>query len=309
MSTSTPLFSIITPLHNKGAYILETLESLRSQTFTNWECIVIENHSSDDGVDQVRSLQDSRIQLHITDAQGPCSARNLGIPLSRGKWILFLDADDTLPPDYLASKLKAIEDQPDRGLYTCPWEEHFSSGKRVKHDPFGTRVSQEEMLASSFVYPPFALHTTIVRRDLLTPEYFWPESLDQGLCEDAVFWFRLLHVAGISYHDDTRAFYRIDTDHSRNQVSNLTKLSESYEKIIKINLDFLNHRKIKPSSRHAYYLYSFYQKMEKESREQGLHSLAANAKTNLAKILPKLSPWDQLKIWIKKKFLKEYPST
>ncbi|MES2308626.1 MAG: glycosyltransferase family A protein [Verrucomicrobiota bacterium] len=300
MSLSAPLFSIIIPLHNKGAYILETLESLRQQSFENWECIIIENHSTDDSVQKVQSLQDSRIQLHITEAQGPCSARNAGIHLSKAPWILFLDADDLIPSHYLKAKAQIIHDQPGRGLYTCPWEERSSSGKIEQHDPFGTRVSLEEMQASSFVYPPFAIHTTVIHRNFLTPEFLWPEFMDKDLVEDAIFWFRLLYVTGIAFHDDTKAIYQTENEKSRNQVDNIPKLYESYEKIIKTNLQFLQNRKIKTTSRHAYYLYSFYQKMEKLSREQKLNSITSNAQANLQKIYPQLSPWDRLKITVKK---------
>ena len=297
---SSPLFSIIIPLHNKEATIIETWNSLKSQTFQNWECLIIENRSTDQGVEKVKMIEDQRLQLIISEATGPCSARNRGIEQARGKWILFLDADDLLPPEYLQAKVKAIEGQPGADLYTCPWEEQDPHGKIERHDPMGSRVSQEEMLASAFVYPPFAVHTTIIRKELLSPELRWPEALDQGLCEDAIFWFRLLHLGGIAFHDDTRAIYKTQTGNNRNQVKNLQKLSESYEKIIKTNLQFLQDQKLKPTARQAYYLYTFYQKMEKESAAQNLESIQKNAQANLLKIFPKLSPWDKFKIKVKR---------
>ena len=298
-SPSTPLFSIVIPLHNKEAYIRETWDSLVAQSYSNWECIIVENRSSDRSRQIVQEISDPRLQLLISEVAGPCSARNQGIQLARGKWILFLDADDLIPPNYLEAKRTVIEQQPGRDLYTCPWVEKDPQGKSEHHDPLGARVSQEEMIASAFVYPPFAIHTTIIRRQLLTPEMQWPESLDQGVCEDAIFWFKLLHQGGIAFHDDTQAIYRTQTENFRNQVKNLEKLSQSYEKIIKANLQFLQDRNLKPTARQAYFLYTFYQKMEREAGVAKLESIQKNAQLNLAKIFPKLSPWDQFKIKIK----------
>ena len=61
--------SIITALHNKGDYVQQTIESVLAQTHVNWELIVVENHSSDDGPDIVRSFRDPRIYL----VEGVCA--------------------------------------------------------------------------------------------------------------------------------------------------------------------------------------------------------------------------------------------
>ncbi len=298
--SNAPLVSIIIPLHNKASFIRETWDSLQSQTFQDWECLIVENRSTDNSLEVAQQIRDPRLQILITEAQGPCSARNQGLRQARGKWILFLDADDLLPPNYLQSKMKLIQEQPGRDLYSCPWEEQNPQGKTERHDPLGSHVSREEMLASAFIYPPFAIHTTLIRREMITPELEWPESLDQGLCEDAIFWFKLLHQGGIAFHDDTYAIYRTQTENFRNQVKNLPRLSQSYEKIIKANLQYLQDRNLKPTPRQAYYLYTFYQKMEREAASENLESIQKNARLNLNQIFPQLSPWDQLKIKFKK---------
>lgn len=88
-----PRISIITPLHNKGPFVAETLASVQAQTFADWEMIVVENHSSDNGPAQVEhaASQDDRILLlRASDSvRGPCAARNLGLCEARGEWVLF----------------------------------------------------------------------------------------------------------------------------------------------------------------------------------------------------------------------------
>src|ERR1700735_4941661 len=93
--------SIITPLFNKAPYVAETIQSVLAQTMADWEMIVVENGSTDEGPNVVRQFNDPRIHLMESPKRGPGAARNLGLERARGEWILFLDADDLIERDYL----------------------------------------------------------------------------------------------------------------------------------------------------------------------------------------------------------------
>ncbi len=91
-----PLVSIITPLFNSEKYIAETIESVISQTYDNWELIIINDCSSDNGRDIVLNyLYDKRVVLiDLNHNVGPAKSRNHGIKISKGRYLSFLDSDD-----------------------------------------------------------------------------------------------------------------------------------------------------------------------------------------------------------------------
>ena len=107
------LVSIITPMYNSGNYIKETIESVLSQTYQNWEMIVIDDGSKDNGPDIVRSyvLNDSRISLFSQANAGSAAARNNGIRRARGQYIALLDADDLWSPNFLESQIALMNEK------------------------------------------------------------------------------------------------------------------------------------------------------------------------------------------------------
>lgn len=94
-------FSIIIPLYNKEKSILDTVNSVLQQTYTNFELVIVNDGSTDKSADIITSFTDSRIKVIDKSNGGVSSARNLGLKNSIGKWVLFLDADDRLSIDAL----------------------------------------------------------------------------------------------------------------------------------------------------------------------------------------------------------------
>ena len=91
------LVSIISPVYNSEAYILETLTSVQNQTHTNWEHLLVDDKSSDNSVAIIEeaSKKDQRIKLiKLEENGGPAVARNKAIELANGRYLAFLDADD-----------------------------------------------------------------------------------------------------------------------------------------------------------------------------------------------------------------------
>lgn len=97
----SPILSIVIPLYNKQDLILRTLRSVLAQKNDHYELVVVDDGSTDKSVQKVESLSDQRIRLFRKENGGPASARNIGVKNSQGKWILFLDADDTLEENAL----------------------------------------------------------------------------------------------------------------------------------------------------------------------------------------------------------------
>lgn len=109
------LVSIIIPTYNRADLIGETLDSILAQTYKNWECIVVDDHSSDNTQAVVSQFtnKDSRIQYHIRPGnrpKGANSCRNYGFELSKGEFINWFDSDDLMHPDFIELKLDCIKE-------------------------------------------------------------------------------------------------------------------------------------------------------------------------------------------------------
>lgn len=103
------MISVIIPLYNAERFIEETLTSVQSQTYQDWECLVVDDGSTDNGADIVKRMaqSDARIKYVYQKNAGPSAARNYGLRLSNGEYIQFLDADDWFPPQRFERMLLA----------------------------------------------------------------------------------------------------------------------------------------------------------------------------------------------------------
>ncbi|WP_308990859.1 glycosyltransferase family 2 protein [Mariniflexile litorale] len=112
-----PYFSVIIPLYNKENYVNKTLQSILSQTFTDFEIIIINDGSTDNSIEEVKKTNDPRIKLYNQTNQGLSGARNSGIKKATANYIAFIDADDFWLPHHLEQLHNLINNYPDKGLY------------------------------------------------------------------------------------------------------------------------------------------------------------------------------------------------
>lgn len=107
----TPIsFSVVIPLYNKAPHVERAVRSALEQTLAPYEVIVVDDGSTDGGLELVRAMNDARMTLLTRSPPGPggYAARNLGIERATGEWIAFLDADDLWYPEHLANLQEAI---------------------------------------------------------------------------------------------------------------------------------------------------------------------------------------------------------
>lgn len=197
-----PKVSVIVPSYNLGEYLPETLESLLAQTFSDWECIIVENGSVDGSgaIAADFASRDGRFSLiALPSNEGVTSARNRGVLASSGEYILFLDADDLITPDYMARAVAALDQDPSLTLV-------YGEAER-----FGAE--------SSWDLPPFSMETMLARNCLyiscfLRRVHFVPfDSSFTAGCEDWDFWLsvlekvqepRVLRLEGLCFRYRTR---------------------------------------------------------------------------------------------------------
>ena len=99
----TPLISVVIPAYNAEQFLDETLESVFAQTYENWECIIVNDGSTDntESVAKKWCEKDARFRYFYKENSGASDTRNLGIKEARGEYIAFLDADDLYMPNFL----------------------------------------------------------------------------------------------------------------------------------------------------------------------------------------------------------------
>ena len=126
--------SIIIPLYNKAPYVTKALDSVLAQTFTDYECLIVNDGSTDDSEAVVQSWlsQNSQYTVHFTlytqENAGVSAARNHGISLSTGEYVCFLDADDWWAPTFLEEMMGLVKDYPEAGIYAANYI-YYKPGK------------------------------------------------------------------------------------------------------------------------------------------------------------------------------------
>lgn len=117
------IVSIIIPCYNQGEYISETLDSVLKQTYNDWEAIIINDGSTDnsEAIAKQYTEKDSRITLINIPNGGVSKARNLGMKIAKGTYILPLDSDDRIAPTYIEKAVDIFTKQKDVKLVYCQW--------------------------------------------------------------------------------------------------------------------------------------------------------------------------------------------
>ena len=132
---NTPLISIVMPCYQNGATLARTAESIKAQTYENWELIAVDDGSKDDTLAVLHELARSEPRMRVIHQEngGVSSARNAGMDAAEGAWIFFIDADDWLLPDALAHLASMIDAQTD--IVCGAYEMHYfdQDGRREKH--------------------------------------------------------------------------------------------------------------------------------------------------------------------------------
>lgn len=111
------MISVIIPLYNKAHTIVNTLNTIMNQSYKDFEVIIVNDGSTDNGVEKIiNSFNDERIKIISQENSGVSAARNNGVEISKGDWISFIDGDDQWHPDYLLIINNVIDKYKNIGL-------------------------------------------------------------------------------------------------------------------------------------------------------------------------------------------------
>ena len=144
-----PTFSIIVPCYNLAPWIRACLDSVLAQSYTDWECTVVDDESKDgsDAILDEYAVRDQRIRVIHQKNKGEGGARNTGIAAVRGDWIFFLDGDDVMVPGALEKLAGLIDAYPQEKLIRFGYE-NFEDGAEWKPSEKDTSVVQKDLSAA-----------------------------------------------------------------------------------------------------------------------------------------------------------------
>ena len=110
-----PRVSVIIPTYNSARFVVQAVESVLAQTYSDFEVIVVDDGSTDNTPVALAGYRQKIRYLH-QENRGPSAARNAGYRASQGDYVLFLDSDDLIPPDTLERQVSFLNDHPEFGL-------------------------------------------------------------------------------------------------------------------------------------------------------------------------------------------------
>ena len=193
------LVSIITPMYKGAAFVGETIKSVLSQKYRNWEMIIVDDCSPDDGAGiaevEKYSTSDSRIKLIASKQnRGSSGARNIALKEAKGRYIAFLDSDDIWHDDFLERQLRFMREN-DAPLVFSSYKRIDEISKEELLRPFivPQRVSYKSLLKTCPIFP-----STVIYDTEKTPKIFFNEELG-SMRDDYVYWLKMFKDIDFGY--------------------------------------------------------------------------------------------------------------
>lgn len=206
------MVSIVIPIYNSGDSLDKCLSSIHEQLFSDWECILINDGSTDDSLEicQKWSRIDNRYKVFNQNNQGVSAARNAGIIHSIGNWITFIDSDDWIEIDYLSSLTEAIDESCQ--LFVSGQIRDYSDGRTISYIPqkkgiisiSNNNAHYFNNLNESFLL--YAPHEKIFNKDIIVRNNIWFDR-DCSYGEDLQFVYEYLEYCSYIYLIDNALYH------------------------------------------------------------------------------------------------------
>ena len=199
------LISIITPNYNCASFIGQTIESVLSQTYKNWEMLIIDDCSTDNSIEIIEKYikQDTRIKLFKTkfNSGSPIEPRNIGIQIAQGRFIAFLDSDDIWLSDKLEFQIPLFDDINVAIVYSN-YEKMTDTGERKNRIiKAPKRLCYKQLLKSNYIGCLTAIYDVSKSGKVFFSKFRH---------EDYVLWLTILRFGYIAVNTNTLgALYRI----------------------------------------------------------------------------------------------------
>lgn len=225
----TPFFSVVIPIYNRGHRISKGLESLKNQTFQDFETIIVDDASTDDSFKIVSAFPlKNKILLKNKENQERCISRNNGIQLAKGKFICFLDSDDYHLPQHL-ERLKdlIIENKEKRAFYFSYCMNESNEGIRSKRPCIDLSGYNLFSYLLKYTINPqrWAVHRDVMKENLFDPRI--------NICEDLDVTLRMANkkVPFIQLKEETTIYVQADDSFNQSDPNKNIIEYDCYKKI------------------------------------------------------------------------------
>lgn len=251
--TDTPLVSIIIPTFNRAHLIGETLDSVIAQTYKNWECIVVDDGSTDD-TDKLLAkyiAQDSRFQYHHRPKDrlpGGNAARNYGFELSKGDYIQWFDSDDIMLPDFILKKQAEFTSKTELVICTGYSVGEHLENRQLKEMPVIDNLFKEYMMWNSRIMLP----SILFKKTFLDNRQLFDETLN--CAQESEFFprvffgikaeqYKLLNEGLYLYRQHSKTKSTVKNSHKGNYLKSLgiVSLSNLELGIASRDIEIINH--------------------------------------------------------------------
>jgi glycosyltransferase involved in cell wall biosynthesis len=280
-----PLVSILIPAYNAGEWLEDTLRSALAQTRERKEIIVVDDGSTDKTPQIARRFESDTVRVFTQKNQGAAATRNRAYELSHGDYIQWLDADDLLNPEKVASQMEVVQQLQDRRtLVSGGWGRFLYQHHRAKFVPtlLWADLSPAEWLIRKMANN---LHmqtaTWLLSRELAEAAGPWNTKLLGD--DDGEYFCRVLLASnGVKFVPEAKVFYRASGSSSLSHIGRSDKKREAQWVSMELHMNYLRSLEDSPRVRRACvqymrnWLLSFYpermdivQKAEQKSRELG----------------------------------------
>ena len=201
----TPTVSVVMAARNYARFLPQAAESVLAQTVRDWEMVIVDDGSTDRTAAAARPfLRDRRVRYVRSDRLGQSRAKNLGVGLTRGEYVGFLDADDAWLPDKLERQLPLFADG-GVGVVHCGRSLIDEEGRPVAKQPAGAPLAGD-VLARLFVYNSVCFSSVVVRRRVF--EHVGGFDPGRDLAIDYDFWLRVARHYRFAAVDADLVLYR-----------------------------------------------------------------------------------------------------
>lgn len=189
MSLSDPEITVLMPAYNAGKYIAEAIRSVLGQSFTNFELLIVNDGSTDDTLNIIRSFKDSRIVLISQENKGVSAALNLGLAHARAAYIARFDADDICYPERLKIQFEFITTHPAYSIIGSAADYADADGHFIfTHHPAGHL--NEEIQQLKYSVCPFIHSSVFYKKELVVNNGGYNEHAHTY--EDHFLWVNIL---------------------------------------------------------------------------------------------------------------------
>ncbi|HHX71152.1 MAG TPA: glycosyltransferase family 2 protein [Gallicola sp.] len=212
------MFSVVIPLYNKELSISNTIQSVLNQTFQDFEIVVVNDGSTDNSLQVVEKINDSRIRIINKPNGGVSSARNRGIKEAKYDWIAFLDGDDLWIDNHLETLKDMIETNPADKVFTTSFIFSDNNNVKVQRESFAYLRVDNFCKASlnHFNKTIISSITICIHKEVFGNIGVFNTNYIRG--EDVDLWIRISKIYDIIYTDKVTAIYRKDAE-NRSDVS------------------------------------------------------------------------------------------